>query len=109
MNKVGAVPLGPLSRWQGGWRDWCNFAGLILGVAGAALVAFGAFSMTPERAIELGAARFASANPSDMLKQPQIAEILSDARSERWGFVLVSVGFLLQVPAGLTAILVRRP
>jgi hypothetical protein len=79
-------------------QAWLIFLALVLDIAGALIVAWGAFFMTPEQAIWLGAPRWGGTD-AEMLQLPQVQSILAEARATRIGMLVVAAGFALQAVA----------
>jgi len=70
--------------------------GLLLDIAGAAILAFGLF-VTDDQAIELGGTRWMSEDRDENLKIPSIADRIRQSNRAKFGLILLTIGFSLQI------------
>jgi hypothetical protein len=73
-------------------------AGIILDIAGAAILARGLIISKAE-ALELGQATWSSDNEEQNLKLPQVRDRLMQSRNAKIGLALLTAGFLGQLIA----------
>jgi uncharacterized membrane protein len=77
-----------------------NVVGLILDFLGASILTISLF-ISKEKALEIGTPKWASDDPKENLELPQVRELLAQSRRAKLGFILLTVGFLLQIVGAL--------
>jgi hypothetical protein len=70
--------------------------GLILDFIGASILTVDLF-MTKEQAVETGLSRWGSNDDEENLKLPQVQHLLKQSQKAKFSFLIITVGFLLQI------------
>jgi hypothetical protein len=79
---------------------WVNVAGLMLDLAGAAVLAWGLF-IGEDEALKLGLALWVGETREENLQQPAVRDRLRQSDRAKVGLFLIAAGIVLQIVANL--------
>jgi hypothetical protein len=82
---------------------WLDILGLVIAMSGAIVLASG-LVISRKQALRVGVARVADDNDELNLKLPHVCRKQRESRFALVGMVLLIIGFLLQITAGLATI-----